>query len=105
MPVVLIVILAIIVILVLGWVIVGLAFKLLWWALIGIVIGALGRLVLPGKQAIGWLATIGAGVAGALLGGIIADALDVGSIIQFVIAVAVAAGLIALLGGARRAYA
>ena len=105
MGVILIVILAIVVVLVLGWLIVGLAFKLLWWALIGIVIGALGRLVLPGKQTIGWLATIGAGVVGALLGGMIADALDVGSIIQFVIAVAVAAGLIALLGGARRSYA
>ena len=105
MPVLLIVILAIIVLLVLGWLIVGLAFKLLWWALIGLVIGALARLVLPGKQAIGWLWTIGAGVAGALLGGIIADALGVGNIVQFLIAVAVAAGLIALLSATRRSYA
>jgi uncharacterized membrane protein YeaQ/YmgE (transglycosylase-associated protein family) len=104
MPVVLIALLAIIVLVVVGWVVVGLAFKLLWWALIGLVIGALGRLVIPGRQVIGWLMTAGAGVAGALLGGIIADALDVGSVLQFLIAVAVAAGLIALLG-ARRAYA
>ncbi len=104
MPVLLVVLIAIIVLVVLGWVVLGLVFKLLWWALIGLVIGALGRLVIPGRQAIGWLATIGAGVAGALLGGIIANALDVGNVIQFLIAVLVAAGLIALLG-ARRAYA
>ena len=43
-------------------------------------------------------------MAGALLGGIIADALDVGDILQFLIAVLVSAGLIALFdGGQRRA--
>ena len=101
MTVLLIVILAIVVLLVLGWLIVGLVFKLLWWALIGLVIGALARLVLPGRQAIGWLWTIGAGVAGALLGGIIADAIGVGNIIQFLISVIVAAALIAALGATR----
>ena len=101
MPVLLIVVLAIVVLLVLGWLIVGLAFKLLWWALIGLVIGALARLVLPGRQAIGWLWTIGAGVAGALLGGIIADAIGVGNILQFLISVIVAAALIAVLGATR----
>ena len=102
---VLLVILAILVLLVVGWAVVGLAFKLLWWALLGLVIGALARLVLPGRQAIGWLATAGAGIAGALLGGIIADALEWGGVVQFVLAVAVAAALIAVLGGARRGYA
>ena len=103
--VVLIVILAIVALLVLGWLVVGLVFKLLWWALIGLVIGALARLILPGKQAISLLATAGAGVAAALLGGIIAHALDLGSVLQFVIAVAVALGLIAALGGTRLARA
>ena len=102
---VLVVILAIVVLLVIGWAVVGLALKLLWWALLGLVIGALARLILPGRQAIGWLATAGAGIAGALLGGIIADALEWGSLVQFVLAVAAAAALIAVLGGARRGYA
>ena len=104
MPVILIVI-AIIVLLVVGWAVVGLAFKLLWWALIGLAIGALARLILPGRQAIGLLGTAGAGIAGALLGGIIGDALGVGTIIQFLIAIAVAAGLITLFAGSQRAYA
>lgn len=98
----LLVILAIVLAVVLGIAVVGLAFKLLWWALAGLVIGALARLVLPGRQAIGWLWTIGAGIAGSLLGGVIADALDVGGILQFLIAVAVAAALIAFLVGSRR---
>jgi uncharacterized membrane protein YeaQ/YmgE (transglycosylase-associated protein family) len=34
----------------------------------GAVIGAIARLVIPGKQAMGWLVTIVIGVAGALLG-------------------------------------
>ena len=103
--IILIVLLAVVALLVLGWIVVGLAFKLLWWALIGLVIGALARLILPGKQSISLLATAGAGIAAALLGGIVAHALDVGSILQFVIAVAVAIALIAALGGTRLARA
>jgi uncharacterized membrane protein YeaQ/YmgE (transglycosylase-associated protein family) len=102
MGAVLLIILAIVVAVVLGIAVVGLALNLLWWALIGLVIGALARLVLPGTQAIGWLWTILAGVGGALLGGVIADALDVGSILQFLIAIGVAAALIIVLGGSRR---
>jgi uncharacterized membrane protein YeaQ/YmgE (transglycosylase-associated protein family) len=102
---ILLVLVAIVVLVVLGWAVLGIALKLLWWALIGLVIGALARLVLPGRQAIGWLATAGAGVAGALLGGVIANALELGTILQFVLAVGVAAALIALLSGRRRAYA
>ena len=102
---VLVVLALIVALLVFGWLVVGLAVKLLWWALLGVMIGALARLVLPGRQAIGWLATAGAGVAGALAGGIIADALDFGSILQFILAVGVAAALIAAFAGTRRAYA
>ena len=100
--IILIGLLAVILLLVLGWLIVGLALKLIWWALIGLVIGALARLVLPGQQRIGLLWTMGAGVAAALLGGIVAHALDLGDILQFVVAVALAAGLIALLSGRER---
>jgi uncharacterized membrane protein YeaQ/YmgE (transglycosylase-associated protein family) len=99
------IVVAIVVLVVIGWAVVGLAFKLVWWALLGLLIGALARLVLPGRQAIGWLLTAGVGIAGALLGGIIADALGIGAVLQFVVAVLVAAGLIAALAGRRRSYA
>jgi uncharacterized membrane protein YeaQ/YmgE (transglycosylase-associated protein family) len=102
---VLLVVLAIIVLLIVGWAVLGLVVKLLWWALIGLVIGALARLVLPGRQAIGLLATAGAGIAGALLGGIAAEALDLGNILQFLLALAAAAAVITILAGRRRAYA
>ena len=90
MSLVLIALAAVVILFVLGWIVVGLVLKLLWWALIGIVIGAIARAILPGKQQIGILATAGAGIASALLGGIIAHIVGVGSFLQFVIAVVVA---------------
>ena len=103
--IVLLVLLAVVLMIVLGIAVVGFVLELLWWALLGLVIGALARLVLPGEQAVGWLGTIGAGIAGALLGGIIAHAFDWGGLVQFLLAILVAAALIAAFGGTRRAYA
>jgi uncharacterized membrane protein YeaQ/YmgE (transglycosylase-associated protein family) len=81
----------------------GLAFKLFWWVLIGLAIGALARLILPGEQRIGILATALYGIGGSLLGGVIARAFHLGSALQFLIAIGVSALLIAVLGGSRRA--
>jgi uncharacterized membrane protein YeaQ/YmgE (transglycosylase-associated protein family) len=102
MSLLLIVLIAIVVLFVIGGWLLGLALSLLWWTLIGLVVGALARLALPGVQGIGWLATALFGIAGALLGGIIGDAIGVGTILQFIISILVAAGLIALLGGGRK---
>ena len=104
MLVVLLIVAGIVALVIVGWVVIGLAVKLLWWALIGLALGALARLILPGKQAIGWLATAGAGVAGALLGGIIAHAIGVGAIIQFLLALGAAAVIVAAVGGMERNY-
>lgn len=50
------------------------------WAIIGgAIIGALARLLLPGRQNISWIATIVAGILGALIGGLIAQWLGVGA--------------------------
>ena len=103
--IVVVVLFAILALVVIGWVVVGLALKLLWWALIGLVIGALARLILPGKQNLSALATAGAGVAAALLGGILAHALDLGNVLQFVVALVLAVALVAALGGTRFARA
>ncbi|MBO2450881.1 GlsB/YeaQ/YmgE family stress response membrane protein [Actinomadura barringtoniae] len=46
---------------------------------IGAIIGALGRLVLPGRQPIGFLLTIGVGIVAALLGTAIAQKVGVGT--------------------------
>lgn len=37
--------------------------------LLGLIAGAIAKLILPGKQGIGWLMTLVLGVLGALLGG------------------------------------
>ncbi len=84
---------------------IGLAFSLLWLALTGLIIGALGRLVLPGRQEVGLLATALVGIAASLLGGILADVFDVGRIIQFLVAVALAAIGITLFASTERGRA
>ena len=65
----------------------------------GLVIGALARLIKPGKQSLGLLATLGLGLVGSLIGGLIAQAFGTGSIwelniIGFVLAVVAAVLLI-----------
>jgi uncharacterized membrane protein YeaQ/YmgE (transglycosylase-associated protein family) len=95
MPIVVIVVVVLAVI-VLGWIIVGLTLKLLGLVLLGLVTGALARLVLPGRQELGVLATILYGIGGSLMGGIVGDAIGFGSVLQFVLAVATAAVLIAI---------
>ena len=90
MPVVVILLIVVLVLLLAG-ALIGLAFELLWLALTGLIIGALGRLVLPGRHDISLLATTLVGIAASLLGGILADAFDVGWIIQFLVAIALAA--------------
>jgi len=88
---VIVVLLIIILALLLAGSLIGLAFSLLWLALTGVIIGALGRLVLPGRQDVSLLATALIGIAASLLGGILADIFDVGGLIQFLVAVALAA--------------
>lgn len=89
---------AVAVVVIVAILVVGLVLKLLWWALIGLVLGAIARAILPGKQNIGILRTAGAGIAAALLGGLIAHAVGVGNVLQFVIATAVAVVLVGVLG-------
>ena len=54
--------------------------QILGLIIIGIVICILARLVLPGRQPIGMWMTILLGIAGALVGGIIASAIGEGDI-------------------------
>ena len=49
---------------------------------VGLVIGALARLLQPGRQRMSILATMLLGVVGAIIGGLIADWLHVGSITE-----------------------
>jgi uncharacterized membrane protein YeaQ/YmgE (transglycosylase-associated protein family) len=81
----------IILVLLLAGTLVGLAFELLGLVLTGLIIGGLGRLVLPGAQRVGLLMTALIGVAASLLGGVVADVFDAGWLVRFLVAVALAA--------------
>lgn len=65
----------------------------------GLIIGALARLIKPGKQNLGLLATLGLGVVGSLIGGFVASLLGTGdiwelNILGFVVAVIAAVLLV-----------
>jgi uncharacterized membrane protein YeaQ/YmgE (transglycosylase-associated protein family) len=73
---------------------------------IGLVVGALGRLVLPGRQPIGFWRTLLIGVIAALLGTLVAGLIGVDDTrgidwIELAIQVAFAAGGIALIDATR----
>ena len=67
--------------------------------IVGAIIGALARLVVPGKQSIGILVTILLGIVGAFIGGFIATTFTTSQLIIFILQVAVAAVLVAVVGG------
>jgi uncharacterized membrane protein YeaQ/YmgE (transglycosylase-associated protein family) len=66
------------------------------WLLIGLIIGALARLLVPGRQHIGLILTIVIGVVAALVGGILTTAvLGAGhTLITFIVALLAAALLV-----------
>jgi len=43
----------------------------IWWLVIGLVAGALARLIMPGKDPMGVIATIILGIVGSVLGGLL----------------------------------
>ncbi len=56
---------------------------ILYWILLGLVVGALAKLLVPGKGPGGIIVTIIIGVLGALLGGWIGTKLGLGSVQGF----------------------
>ncbi len=76
----------------------GLLGFLVLLALSGLIIGAVARLIVPGRQSMGILATIGVGILGSFVGGLIGRLLfGPGYVPGFLISVAGAALLIWLL--------
>lgn len=78
--------------------------QILGLILIGIVIGIIARLVMPGRQHIGVLMTMLLGIGGAIVGGIVASAIGTGDIFELnvigtIVGIIAAAGLIAVAEG------
>ena len=74
--------------------------QILGLIIVGLIIGVLARLLLPGRQKIGLPLTLLLGVAGALIGGLVASYLGTGEIFElnvlgFIVAVIAAVALLA----------
>ena len=78
--------------------------QILGLIVVGLIIGALARLIKPGKQRLSILATLLLGVVGALIGGVVASLLGTGDIFElnvigFIVAVIAAVLLIGAAEG------
>ncbi len=78
--------------------------QILGLIIVGLIIGALARLIKPGRQQLSVLATLGLGVVGALIGGVVASLLGTGSIwelnvLGFIVAVIAAVLLVGVAEG------
>ena len=67
--------------------------SLLWLLIIGLIIGAIGRFVVPGRDPMPWWLTLLIGVVGAIVGG-----LFFGGVLKYVLAVGIAAILVVVVG-------
>ena len=65
----------------------------IWLIIVGAIVGALGRLFHPGRDAMGWIVTILIGIASLLIAGAI-----VGGFWGFVLGVVIAVILVAIVG-------
>jgi uncharacterized membrane protein YeaQ/YmgE (transglycosylase-associated protein family) len=75
----------------------GLIAFLIWLAVTGLVIGGLGRLALPGPDPMGIGQTILIGLAGSFIGGVITSLIAGRNAWSFLVAVAVATGIVYLI--------
>ena len=66
---------------------------ILMWVLTGLIVGALGRLAIPGPNPMSIGMTILVGIGGALVGGLIAYALGLGRL-SFILSIRVTAAII-----------
>lgn len=93
--------LAVIALLLVVFVVLPLVGMALWFiistAVVGLVIGALGRLIVPGKQSISILATIAIGIAGSLIGSAIGHIVGVGGFGTVLLELGVAAAGVAVV--------
>ena len=51
---------------------------ILSWIVLGLIAGALAKLLMPGKDGGGWIVTMALGIAGAFVGGFLGSALGLG---------------------------
>ena len=47
--------------------------NIIWWLIVGLIAGALARLLVPGRDPMGLLGTLVLGLVGSLIGGFLGD--------------------------------
>ncbi len=47
--------------------------KFVWMVIVGLIVGAIARFLMPGAQPMGWIMTSLLGIGGAIVGGIVAE--------------------------------
>ena len=65
----------------------------IWLIIVGAIVGALGRLIHPGIDPMGWIVTVIIGIASLVIAGAIFD-----GVLGFILGVVVAVILVALVG-------
>ena len=71
------------------------------WLVLGLIVGALAKFIMPGKDPGGVFVTILIGIAGAMVGGFLASAIGLGSVTGFnlgSLAIATGGALLLLFG-------
>jgi uncharacterized membrane protein YeaQ/YmgE (transglycosylase-associated protein family) len=63
-----------------------------WLIIVGLIVGALGRALHPGKDAMGWILTLALGVISLILAGLIFSS----GVLEFVVGIVIAAVLLAI---------
>ena len=63
-----------------------------WLIIVGLIVGALGRLLHPGKDPLGWILTLVLGVVSLIIGGLIFS----NGVLQFIVGIIIAAVLLAI---------
>ena len=70
----------------------------------GLVVGALARLLVPGRQHLGILTTLVLGLVGSVVGGVVANALGTGDVVELNFlgsAIAIATAIVLIVVGER----
>jgi uncharacterized membrane protein YeaQ/YmgE (transglycosylase-associated protein family) len=63
-----------------------------WLIIVGLIVGALGRLLHPGRDPLGWILTIVLGIVSLVIAGLIFSS----GVLQFVVGIIIAAVLLAI---------
>jgi uncharacterized membrane protein YeaQ/YmgE (transglycosylase-associated protein family) len=80
--------------------------EIIWFIIVGAIVGALGRLINPGPDPMGWIVTLLVGIAALVIVGLIVDSLLWGIILGAIIAAVLVTLVQRFLPGTdRRAHA